>query len=211
MAEIGIQLADGSFFPILSDRERTRKRLILSPAESGQPGARVAIIRRQGEAQRILGELVLEAPLSEDDAPLELFVGVDQEGLLTARLDGGPGRLQTMECSLDTEEPEGFPSAREKPESDKPGRDKSGRDKKKSPRFQPPLSPEDVEEDSHHPRPFHWTVLVAILLISLSLLALGAYGFMTFLGARIVPDLRAASAVVVLPAGIRFRWSRLFR
>ncbi|POR01298.1 hypothetical protein AU468_08240 [Alkalispirochaeta sphaeroplastigenens] len=166
MTQIGIQLADGSFFPVLSQGDRRRKRVVLTPAQTDQPGARVAVVRRQGSDEDVLGELILEGPFSGDDAPLELLLGIDQQGVLTACLDGGGGRVQRMECSLAAESP---------------------------------LSC----GDSDPPRSFHWTVLVAILLITLSLLALGAYGFMTFLGGRIAPDLRAASVVLFVPGPLR--------
>ncbi|MFW5695248.1 MAG: hypothetical protein ACOCYB_08760 [Alkalispirochaeta sp.] len=103
MARIGIKLADGSFYPILEDETRQKKRLILTAARDGQTSAQIDLLRRDEQSEHYVGCLVLEDLPAEGSTELELVVGLDENGTVEARVSDSSGtRYQSLSVNLDT-------------------------------------------------------------------------------------------------------------
>lgn len=103
MARIGIKLADGSFYPILEDETRQKKRLILTAARDGQTSAQIDLLRYDDHTEQYVGCLVLEDLPAQGTTELELVVGLDGEGNVEARISDTAGaQYQSLSVNLDT-------------------------------------------------------------------------------------------------------------
>ncbi|MFW5828469.1 MAG: hypothetical protein ACOCU4_10265 [Alkalispirochaeta sp.] len=103
MARIGIKLADGSFYPILEDETRQKKRLILTAARDGQTSAQIDVLRRDESSEQYVGCLVLEDLPAEGSTELELVVGLDDAGNIEARISDTAGtQYQSLSVNLET-------------------------------------------------------------------------------------------------------------
>jgi len=103
VARIGIKLADGSFYPILEDDTRQKKRLTLTAARDGQTSAQIDLLRRDENSEQYVGCLVLEDLPAEGSTELELVVGLDGAGTVDARISDTSGaQYQSLSVSLDT-------------------------------------------------------------------------------------------------------------
>jgi hypothetical protein len=103
VARIGIKLADGSFYPILEDETRQKKRLILTAARDGQTSAQIDLLRYDDHAEQYVGCLVLEDLPEQGTTELELIVGLDGAGNIDARISDTAGaQYQSLSVSLDT-------------------------------------------------------------------------------------------------------------
>lgn len=103
MARIGIKLADGSFYPILEDETRQKKRVVLTAARDGQTSAQIDLLRQDGQAQQYVGCLVLEDLPAQGTTELELVVSLDDEGNVEARISDTAGaQYQSLAVNLDT-------------------------------------------------------------------------------------------------------------
>ncbi len=228
MAQIGIKLADGSFFPIMDDDAPRRRRVVLSPARDDQEGVQIDIILRDGETDQYVGCLVLEDLTVSENRDLELVLGLDGDGTLSAHAgDAGGEQYQSLAISLDQlDKPEhfslpedfddrkpgvedaGVPEDLEIPDIEMPDLDEVSFDDYES-ESDSESDSEFFEEEDQEPgeverRPYNIAVLLAIILVSLSLLALGAYGVVRLLGARMLPELRAATWFIpAIPISIR--------
>ncbi|TVR71610.1 MAG: hypothetical protein EA427_04180, partial [Spirochaetaceae bacterium] len=101
MAQIGIRLADGTFYHVMDDDAPRRVRVLLSPAQVGQSGVQIDIIRRDGDTDQYAGCLVLENLQLPEGADLEFVLGLDREGTLDARVGDTSGeRYQSLSVSL---------------------------------------------------------------------------------------------------------------
>lgn len=226
MAQIGIKLADGSFYAVMDDAASQRKKVVLSPARDDQEGAQIDILRRENDIDQFVGCLVLENLQSGRSADLELVIGIDGEGNLDAHVgDTGGEHFQSFSVSLDQlESPEhyalpdeadanaldisdaGPPENLEMPDIEMPDLDELDFDDSSEEVYTEddlvharPFDEVEDEEDAEDvlaPRPFNIVTLVALILITLSVLALGAYGIIRLLGARMLPELRAAMWLV---------------
>lgn len=92
-SNIGIRIADGTYFPILQHGQPGKKRMILSPAKPSQKKAKINFYAGQGiEAvdQKPLGTLVVENidQLPEENPDIELIFEVDSEGNFDAKAKG---------------------------------------------------------------------------------------------------------------------------
>jgi len=88
VAEIGIKLADGSFFPILDDSAPARKRVVLTTAREQQDNVQIDLIRQENDVIEHVGFLLLE-DLGESDEgvrELSLTIGIDGAGNLDAQI-----------------------------------------------------------------------------------------------------------------------------
>lgn len=100
MAQIGIKLADGSFFPVLTDDHPGRKRLVLTVASSGQPSAQVDLLRRGDEGDQFVGCLVLEGLEESADSEITLVLALNAERSVEASLATGD-QYQSLSVSLE--------------------------------------------------------------------------------------------------------------
>lgn len=103
MAELGIKLADGSFFPIGEDNAPLRKRVILSTASDHQQQVNLTVLRRELDGEVVVGSIVLSdiAPGTDDPAELELVLGLDADGNVDAQLtDPASGQYSSFAINL---------------------------------------------------------------------------------------------------------------
>jgi hypothetical protein len=104
--QIGIKLADGSFYPVLSEGDRSRKKLVLTTARDNQETVQIDLFRGEGqlaEETDYIGTLMIEniqpAPLKEPE--VEVVLGVDEQGNLEATAsDALTGESQSLSVSL---------------------------------------------------------------------------------------------------------------
>ena len=125
---IGIKLADGSFYPILPDEDIGKKKLVLTTVKDNQESVQIDLFRGTGpdlENALYIGSLVLDnlVPKGKGESEIELIVGVDSEGILTAKAgDDETGEHQSLSVGLDSLSSDSY----EIPEfemSDSPGAD----------------------------------------------------------------------------------------
>ena len=91
MAQIGIKLADHSFYPVLEDDTPHRKRMVLSVAREGQTSVQVDIVRRADGRDQSVGCLVLEDISPNRGDELEFVLGLDAEGNIEAKISERDG------------------------------------------------------------------------------------------------------------------------
>lgn len=271
MAQIGIKLADGSFYPVLEDDSPHRKRMTLTVARDGQTSAQIDLLRMDGEDHQYVGCLVLEDLPAHGATELELIVGLDGEGNVDAQVsDSAREQYQSLSvnlASLDVGSSYSMPDEEEDAaaigavdsledialpddfETDTPfdfdtgdGADAEGAGAAEvgamvadtadhdlgaldleaayadAPGGGPDSGPDvpgfeldgDYDADdstddelaiARPPRPFSALVLAAVLLIGLSLVALGAFAMFQWLQTEPLPEPRAAS--FLLPVLLR--------
>jgi len=104
--QIGIKLADGSFYPVLSEGDQVRKRLVLTTVRDNQDTVQIDLFRGQGELAEetdYIGTLMIEniqpAPMKEPE--VEVVLGVDAQGNFEATAsDALTGESQSLSVSL---------------------------------------------------------------------------------------------------------------
>ena len=102
MAQIGIKLADHSFYPVLDDDTPQRKRMVLTVARDGQESVQVDLIRRREDGDQSVGCLVLEELHDATGTELEFVLGVDGDGNVEARISDPSGdQFQSFSVQLD--------------------------------------------------------------------------------------------------------------
>jgi hypothetical protein len=249
VAQIGIKLADHTFYPVLEDETPRRKRTVLSVAKEGQRSVQVDVIRRDDGNDQVVGSLVLEDLPDDSGGEVEFVLGIDSDGTVDARISdpsgeqyqsfsvnvtqldlaesfslpdesdaSGYGGVAAVDDSLDSTD-FGMPEISLPDEFDDDfGGEFEDEDQLHaslsedlsddlagvgdSPAYESGLGSDadeelegDVDEDEPAPRSFSPLLLAAIILISLSLLALGAFGIFSWLKGDAVPELRAAGAI----------------
>lgn len=106
--QIGIKLADGSFYPVLEESFAGRKRLVLTTVRDNQDTVQIDLYRGRGERAeetRYVGSLVIEgiAAAPQKEPEIELVVGVDEAGTLEAEAhDARSGERQTLSVNLES-------------------------------------------------------------------------------------------------------------
>jgi len=104
--QIGIKLADGSFYPVLPEGGQGRKKLVLTTVRDNQETVQIDLYRGEGEfaeETQYVGSLMIEniqpAPLKEPE--VEVVLGVDEQGNLEATAsDALTGESQSLSVSL---------------------------------------------------------------------------------------------------------------
>ncbi len=234
MAEIGIKLADGSFFPILDDSAPARKRVVLTTAREQQDNVQIDLIRQENDVIEHVGFLLLE-DLGESDEgarELSLTIGIDASGNLDAQI-ATTDDSQYQSFAVNVHELEGSGSfdmpdvastigdvevAEDLDDLEMPDFDLDS-DTIDAGGFEESVGDEydlsydsPIDDDGNGyeyeteapQRRFSVPVLIAILLIALSLIALAAYGVFSLLEAEALPELRAFLLIPAVP-GIRRR------
>ncbi len=107
MAEIGIKLADGAFFPVLPDETQQRKRLVLSAAQPKEGTVHIDLHRREGGQETYIGSLALQDLDPSEEVEFELRMEIDANGDLDVFIhDGGRTQYQSLSIPLrDLENP----------------------------------------------------------------------------------------------------------
>ncbi len=105
---IGIKIADGSYYPILEEGFRGRKKLTLTTAKDGQTKVQIDLYRGDGGAAdkaEYIGSLIIEniRSAAKGTADIELSLGLNEAGELSAEAnDRSTGESQTFSMSLQT-------------------------------------------------------------------------------------------------------------
>ena len=102
---IGIKTADGKFFPILQENEKTKKRVILTTVRDDQPLIHIDLYRGKGEqmeAAEHVGRLQIDhvPPSRQGEPDIELLLGMDPEGNLISKARIDSPDVKTEEESL---------------------------------------------------------------------------------------------------------------
>lgn len=235
MAKIGIRLANGEFYSVLDDSNPAKKRVTLTTVQDDQQNVQIDILRRADDAEKseYVGTLLLEDLSAEPGHPveLELVVGVDQNGTISARLGDTQGsQYQSFSIEADQIEqqgPFGLPDFDTEFEADidsiedvgdedlgdlqldddfpdlgdevDAGVEESLADRGKHADYSDEQDqPADEEEEvTVPPRPFQPLLLVAIVLVTLSVLSLGAYLIFKLLQSDALPELTRRAATIL--------------
>jgi nucleoid-associated protein YgaU len=111
-SSIGIKVADGSFYPVLEEDFRGRKRLILTTVRDNQTAVQIDLYRGEGrevDTAEYIGSLIIEnlQPLPKGDPDIEVVLGVDEAGSLNAvASDCVSGEKQSLSVSLESLSPD---------------------------------------------------------------------------------------------------------
>lgn len=107
MAEIGIKLADGAFYPVLPDESQQRKRLVLGAAQPSEGSVHIDLLRRDGDEETYIGSLALQDLDPTQDVEFELRMEIDANGDLDVFVhDSGRTQYQSLSIPLrDLENP----------------------------------------------------------------------------------------------------------
>lgn len=104
---IGIKIANGSFFPIIDEEKKGKKRLTLTTVQDEQSSMQIDLYRGTGtelENAAYLGSLIIENIESahRGDPEIELLLGIDEKGNLNASAnDKVTGEGQSLHVSLE--------------------------------------------------------------------------------------------------------------
>jgi hypothetical protein len=104
--QIGIKLADGSFYPVLSEGDQIRKKLVLTTVRDNQETVQIDLYRGEGEfadETDYIGTLMIEniQPAPSKEPEVEVVLGVDEQGNLEATAsDALTGESQSLSVSL---------------------------------------------------------------------------------------------------------------
>jgi len=171
---IGLKLADGRFFPILEETERTAKRVVLTTVRNEQTQVKVDLYRGDTESDpsswEYIASLVLEhvRPTPTGTPELELILRLRDTSTLDARIqDEGSGEYQSLRIDIESLEYGDFSLPDFEPTSDF---QTSLEDSVSSP------SPSEEKEimDTGN-RPFLYPALIAFVLLCLLILGILVY------------------------------------
>jgi hypothetical protein len=106
--QIGIKLADGSFYPVLTQGQRNRKKLTLTTVRDNQETVQIDLFRGEGqraEETEYIGTLMIEhiepAPMKEPE--VDVVLGLDESGNLEATAsDAMTGESQSLSLNLES-------------------------------------------------------------------------------------------------------------
>lgn len=105
---IGIKIADGSFYPVVEKDAGGWKRLVLTTVRDGQTSVQIDLYEGEDltiDSARYVGSLLIEeiAPAAAGETEIELQVGVEEDGKLSARAeDLSSGESQSLNVSLES-------------------------------------------------------------------------------------------------------------
>ena len=97
---IGIKIANGDFYPILTEgNSAVKKRLVLTTVHDGQESVQIDLYRSLSQSMldaQYIGSLVVESikPRTKGEASIEMVISCDIDGSISAdacNLDAGPG------------------------------------------------------------------------------------------------------------------------
>jgi molecular chaperone DnaK (HSP70) len=175
-AMIGIKIADGTFFPILQESEKRKKRVILTTVKDEQPAVQIDLYRGEGEEMKgasYVGSLMINniAPAPSGDPEIELLMGIDEKGNLasTAR-DMKSKEEQSLSVGLESLPPEetydmpDFEVTESEDEAPSPKREKD--DSYETPYFSYNDAPSRAEETEKSRKPLLVIAVIGILVVA---------------------------------------------
>jgi len=105
---IGIRIANGTYFPILREDDRAKKKVVLSPVKENQKDVKIDIFRGEGEGMYdsvYVASLILNNINQEDGKvpDIELLLNVSEDGILDVQaFEPISGAKQFLSVSLDS-------------------------------------------------------------------------------------------------------------
>lgn len=108
---IGIRVADGTFYPVLPERSEKKRKVVLTTVKDNQDSVKIDLFRGQGndmENPEYIGTLVIDhiEPAGSKEPNIELVMQLDPEGNLEATAsDDVTGERQSFSVSLQKEGP----------------------------------------------------------------------------------------------------------
>jgi nucleoid-associated protein YgaU len=193
--QIGIKLADGSFYPVLSEGDRIRKKLVLTTVRDNQETVQIDLFRGEGELAEetdYIGTLMIEniqpAPMKEPE--VEVVLGVDEQGNLEATAsDTLTGESQSLSVSLQSlsQAPADYPEF--ELEREGAGRDEFEETLLTGETY--PVSPSDRRKEHLAKKRRSPLLLIGFILLSLILIAAIAFVVFKAVGGTPIPALFA--------------------
>jgi hypothetical protein len=119
--QIGVRLADGSFYPVLEQEFTGRKKLVVTTARDNQGTVQIDLFRgREGRADQgqFIGSLIIENihPAPSREPEIELELGLDDQGKLDAvASDPLSGEKQSLSVDLPSLEAGELPTLEQAP------------------------------------------------------------------------------------------------
>ena len=104
--QIGIKIADGTFYPVLSENDPRKKRFVVTTVKDNQENVQIDLYRSSEKTLQnadFIGSLLIEniVPAPKGEPEIEITLGTDVEGNLTAHArEPTSGSDQTFEASL---------------------------------------------------------------------------------------------------------------
>ena len=105
-SQIGIKIADGTFYPVLDEGTYEKKRLVLTTVKDNQENVQIDLYRSSGgsmEEADYVGSLIIEniTPAPGGEPEVEVILGIDEEDTLNAIAnDRATGNKQSLSTSL---------------------------------------------------------------------------------------------------------------
>jgi len=105
---IGIRIANGTYFPIIKEDDRAKKKVVLSPVKENQKDVKIDIFRGEGETMYdsvYVASLILNNINQEDGKvpDIELLLSVSDDGILDVHaFEPVSGVKQFLSVSLDS-------------------------------------------------------------------------------------------------------------
>ncbi len=103
---IGIKIANGEYYPVLTEGSHIRRRLVLTTVNDNQESVQIDLYKGEGEtidSAVYVGSLLIEEiePTPQGEPEIELVLGVDDDGTLNATAsDSKSGERQSLSVSL---------------------------------------------------------------------------------------------------------------
>jgi hypothetical protein len=213
-SRIGIKVADGSFYPVMEDGKPSRKKLVLTTVNDSQTNVQIDLYRGREniEDASYVGSLLIEniPPNMKGEPEIELIVGLDEEGNLTAEASEhtsgekrslsvkiGEGSDMTAydipEFDLSEESSAGFEPDFSFDELDT---DVESDDFSTEFAEEPGAEPEEYSEEPVRKGRVRPLLITLLVLLSLAFAALLIYCLMNWLPVEKVPPLRAEQTTV---------------
>ena len=193
--QIGIKLADGSFYPVLSEGDQIRKKLVLTTVRDNQETVQIDLYRGEGEVAEetdYIGTLMIEniqpAPMREPE--VEVVLGVDEKGNFEATAsDALTGESQSLSVSLQSlsQGPVGPPEF--EMESEVAGKDDFEESLLTGETY--PISAVDRRKEHLHKKRRNPLLLIGFVILSLILIAAIAFVVFKAVGGTPIPPLFA--------------------
>jgi LysM repeat protein len=200
---IGIKVADGSFYPVLEHGFTGTKKLTLTTAKNNQEKVQIDLYRGNGATlseAHYIGTLTIDniPPASKGEPEIELLLGIDDEGQLSARAsDSRTGESQKFSTTITTASADEFEEPEFEVEDTQPGRI----DFEEAPLTGEsyPVTGEDRRERVHAKGP---NILLLILFVIFGVLLVAAIAYFVYRsipGPR-VPHLSTTGTAATAPA-----------
>lgn len=210
--QIGVKLADGSFYPVLEQEFTGRKKLVVTTAQDNQQTVQIHLYRgREGRVEEsgYIGSLVLEnlAPAPSRQPAIDLELALDAQGNLDAEAhDPQSGQKKSLSVSLTSLE--GAPEQI----AELPPADKAPGAALETEAIEPslltgetyPIGTEDRRREHLERRRVNPLAVLAFVLLGLAILAGAAYLIWRLLDGRPIPALfggRGAAPVETVQPG----------